>query len=410
MIATGYPPYLFSENLCNGKLVMALMEAGIEVDVISRVDEGPSYGSEWTEPWNMLEPTANIISYPTGNRFTRLCDIIYSGLIMDGNFQAGVRWMRRAYQKALMLIKTHHYDAILTRSPNDISHFIGEKLKKKTGLLWIANWNDPAAPIWPGQYCHNFTDKVQKQKMNETARLLRAADINSFPSDSLRQHFIESFPFLKDSCTAIFPHIGLCERFWPKPSEQFDDRKLRFLHSGNLSSERNPETTFKALRRLIDDGFKDFEFHIMGHINAYTHDLIVKIGLDNHVKCIGSFPYIEALSIMQAYDILVLIEARLEKGIFFASKFSDYLQTGKPILAISPTDGFAVDMLCDKHGEYLADNTDEDSIYYALKQIVTSWKAGTLSMCASECLFKKLSASEVAVSYRKLINDYEQSK
>ena len=165
MIATGYPPYLFSENLCNGKLVLALMEAGIEVDVISRVDEGPSYGSKWTEPWNILEPTANIISYPAGNKLTRLCDIIYSGIIMEGNFQAGVRWMRRAYQKALMLIKKHHYDAILTRSPHDISHFIGEKLKKETGLLWIANRNDPASPIWPGQYCHNYTEKVQKRKM-----------------------------------------------------------------------------------------------------------------------------------------------------------------------------------------------------------------------------------------------------
>ena len=47
MIATGYPPYLFSENLCNGKLVMALLQAGIEVDVISRIDEGPSYGTDW---------------------------------------------------------------------------------------------------------------------------------------------------------------------------------------------------------------------------------------------------------------------------------------------------------------------------------------------------------------------------
>ena len=41
----------------------------------------------------------------------------------------------------------------------------------------------------------------------------------------------------------------------------------------------------------------------------------------------------EALSKMQTYDILVLLEARLEKGIFFASKFTDYLQTGLPILA-----------------------------------------------------------------------------
>ena len=48
MIATGYPPYLFSENLCNGKLVMALLQAGIEVDVISRIDEGPLYGTIYT--------------------------------------------------------------------------------------------------------------------------------------------------------------------------------------------------------------------------------------------------------------------------------------------------------------------------------------------------------------------------
>ena len=40
MIATGYLPYLFSENLCNGKLVFALKESGIDVDVISRVDYG----------------------------------------------------------------------------------------------------------------------------------------------------------------------------------------------------------------------------------------------------------------------------------------------------------------------------------------------------------------------------------
>ena len=53
MIATGYPPYLFSENLCNGKLVMALLQAGIEVDVISRIDEGPSLMNRGIESNNL---------------------------------------------------------------------------------------------------------------------------------------------------------------------------------------------------------------------------------------------------------------------------------------------------------------------------------------------------------------------
>lgn len=399
MIATGYPPYLFSENLCNGKLVMALMKEGIEVDVISRVDEGPSYGSEWAEPWDILRPTAHIISYTPGNKLTKVVDVLYSGLSMGGNFQPGIRWARRAYQKALKLIKENNYDAILTRSPSDIPHHVGEKLKRKTGLLWIANWNDPATPIWPGQYKHDFSTKVQKQKMVETERLLRAADVNSFPSDSLRQHFISHFPFLKESKTEVFPHIGLVEEFWPAAKERPQTGKLMLLHSGNLSDERNPETTFQALRMLVDQGFKNFEFHIMGHVNDYTDRMIGRYELQDYVKCIGSYPYMEALAIMQSYDVLVLLEAQLDCGIFFASKFTDYLQTGKPILAISPAKGFAVDMLSDREGEYIADNTSNESIKTTLEKIVSDFETNLIKETESPELFCTVSPKEVVNKY-----------
>lgn len=404
MIATGYPPYLFSENLCNGKLVMALMEYGIDVDVISRVDEGPSYGSEWSEPWDILKPTANIISYESGNRLTRTVDVLYSGLMMGGNYQQGIRWARRAYQKSLELITANHYDAILTRSPNDISHLVGEMLKRKTGIMWIANWNDPAAPIWPEPYKHNYSDRVQKKKIAETERLLLAADVNSFPSDSLRRHFTEKFPFLKNSRTTVFPHIGLVDRFWPKAAEGFNDGKLHFLHSGNLSAERNPKTTFKALRQLIDNGISNFEFHIMGHINDYTQSLIDNYQLNDYVKCIGSFPYMEALSKMQAYDVMVLLEAQLDRGIFFASKFTDYLQTCKPILAISPQEGFAADMLKDSEYEYLADNTNPQSILQTFKQIFCDYEAGKLNNTTSCKIFALVSPEGVVKKYLELLN------
>lgn len=404
MIATGYPPYLFSENLCNGKLVMALLQAGVEVDVVYRVDEGPSYGAEWTEPWNMLKPTANVISYPLGNKLQRMVDVAYSGIKMGWNFTPGVRWMRRATDKALELMSQNHYDVLMTRSPNDMAHFVGEQVKKKTGIRWIANWNDPAAPIWPGQYKHNFSDKEQARHMAETERLLKYADINTFPSDSLRQHFIQHFPFLKEQATGVLPHIGFCDEYWPESADSFTDGKLRFLHSGNLSAERNPETTFQALVKLIDKGFTDFEFHIMGHVNSYTTELIEKYGLQNYVKFIGAFPYMEALSRMQTYDVLVLLEAKLDRGIFFASKFTDYLQTGLPILAISPAKGFAADMLSGKKGEYLADNTKPQSILDTLKAIVEAWQSGRLKDCESSALFEAVAPTMVANSCIRLIN------
>lgn len=403
MITTGFPPYLFSENICNGKLVMALKAAGIEVDVITKCDEGPAYGnSEWTEPWSSLKDNTDIVTYPVGNPLIRVFDVVRSSLTLGCRPSAGVRWARRAYRKALQLLSERHYDAVLTRSPTDISHLIGLKLKKKTGIRWIANWNDPASPIWPGQYKHLYSERRQKSEMALAWRLLKNADVNTFPSDSLRQHFIANFPELENLHTEVIPHIGLLDDLWPKSGIKKTDCKLRLLHSGNLSSERNPETTFMAMRRLVEEGYKNFEFHIMGNINDYTQDLIKQYGLEENVKCIGSFTYMEALKKMQEYDVLVLVEALLEKGIFFASKFTDYLQTGLPILAISPRAGFAADMLRGQNGEYLADNKDVHSIYESMKKIVGKYETGTLKECASGELYSFVSPDKVVKQYRDL--------
>ncbi len=405
MIASGYPPHLFSENLCNGKLAMALMENGIQVDAVSKVNEGPSYGAEWTAPWDILEPTAHIIKYKTGNRLQQLVDVVFSGTKMGFNYIHGIRWGRRAYEKALKLMCENHYDAILTRSPNDMAHLVGYMLKRKTGCRWIANWNDPAAPIWPGQYKHDYTPSQQKKMMKHTSKLLCTADVNTFPSESLRKHFIEHFPGLNNHKTDVLPHIGLIQSAWPKGEKNPNDGIIRFLHSGNLSAERNPETTFHALKRLVDEGNDGFEFHIMGHVNDYTEELIKKYNLDDHVKFIGSFPYLKAIEKMQAYDVLVLLEAKLKKGIFFASKFTDYLQTGLPMLAISPTKGFAVDKLSGKKGEYLADNQNSDSIYSTFKLIFSDFESNKKIETSSDELFQELKPKTVVSRLVSIVSE-----
>lgn len=405
MIATGYPPCLFSENLCNGKLALALIENGIQVDAISRIDEGPTYGNEWSAPWDILKPTAHIIRYETGDKLSRLTDVIYSGAKMGRHFIPGVRWARRAYERAIELMSQNQYDAVYTRSPGDIAHLVGYMLKKKTGCRWIANWNDPADPIWPGQYRHNYSPSEQREKMDYTSRLLAYADVNTFPSSSLRQHFINYFPILANRKTAVVPHIGLIESAWPKCHNRIHDDKIRFLHSGNLSAERDPETTFKALQRLVNEGFNKFEFHIMGVVNEYTISLIEKYDLGNYVKFIGIYPYMVALEKMQSYDILILLEAKLDKGIFFASKFTDYLQTGLPILAISPREGFAADKLSGMPGEYLADNQDVDDIYATLRRVFSDFNINRHYGNASKKLFQEVSPKSVVGTLCSIINE-----
>ena len=402
LIASGYLPYTFSENLCNAKLVYALQEESWEVDVISKQDEGPTYTAEWSEPWMCLKEHTYEIQYPLGNKLSRIYDFVLCSVQMGGFPLIGIRWARRAFRKALELHKIRHYDAIFTRSPNDISHIVGHRLSKKTKVKWIANWNDPASTIWPEPYTHQFSKSKYRMLNRYNHICLKNATINTFPSQNLLAHFQSFYPFLKNQRTIVIPHIGLAENILPSSIYKKRD-KIYFCHSGNLSFQRNPENTFNAIKELIDEKSIHIQLDIMGHVNAYTLSLIKKYSLENHVYFTGSYSYIEALQKMQEYDVFVLIEAMMKEGIFFPSKFTDYAQLNKPILAISPSSGFANSILKENGGGIAVSNEDYKDIKKGIECLYHAWENNTINnIYNTQKLFSRMSTSKVVSCYKKM--------
>ena len=399
MIAAGFLPYTFSENLCNGKLALALKEAGHQVSVITKKDEGPTYSEKWGYPWDSLEPDTHSIVYPVGTRLQRYIDLFKSGWISKYPFE-GTRWVSRAIKLGKELLQKGKYDCILSRAPNDYNHVVGYHLSRYSRLPWIANWNDPAAPIWPEPYKHHFPRWEQFAKDFFTRFLLKHSDCNTFPSVSLRDHFQEHYPFLKNARTEIIPHIGLIEKYFPTGPGPSKDGVLRLCHSGNLSEERNPEALFRALQHLDAEFQGKIQFDLLGRRTPICDALLGKYHLEHMVHFPGSFPYLEALKKMNAYDVLVLVEALMKKGIFFASKIVDYAQLRKPILAISPRSGFAADML-GKYGMFVSDNTSEEHIYSSLKEIYRKFTINTLT--GSEHLYDEFSPPNVVKRLENVI-------
>lgn len=401
-ITIGYVPYSFSEALCNAKLVYALMEDGWEVDVISRKSLGRAYSREWNEPWLRLQSNLYELYFSKGSILYRVVDTIYSACQMGGYPIKGIRWARRAYQKAVELCKEKHYDVIFTRSPNDVPHIVGYKLKKRFGIRWIANWNDPSKTIWPEPYKHDISSLKASMLNRYAVQCLNTADINTFPSQSLLDHFIEHFPFLQNQHTAVIPHIAIWDSLYT-PVKRLKKDKLYLCHSGNLSVERNPELLFCAMREMIDEGYTHIQLDIMGYITDDTRILIDKYALGDYVGCIGCYPYMEAMQRMQDYDALLLLEARMKKGIFFASKFTDYAQVARPIFAISPVHGFAKDMITKYGGGVVVNNEDYKDIKRGLHDLYTAWEADTLSSSYdSTRLCAEFSAHKVVDIYNHL--------
>jgi glycosyltransferase involved in cell wall biosynthesis len=361
-IASGFPPFEFSENIINGKLVLALMKKGHSVRVISKIDEGQTYNSEWREPWLILKPVTYYVSYAHGSLARRSFEIIMNTLRFKYP-QEGIRWSGYAFRKAIELIKGEGFDVVITRSPSDIAHLVGLRLKRKLNIRWIANFNDPTTGIWPYPYEKNFPCWKRSISKKFVQEVLKLADITSFPSRLLAEHFKEHFK-LYDNRVSIIPHIMLEESL--EVGYKTNPGNLHIIHSGNLSPERDPEKLLLALRKYNTLNEGKFYLDIMGVISDKWMKQIEKLGQREYVNTIEPLPYYEAMHKMVNYDVLLILEAPLGKGIFLPSKIADYAQLKKPILAISPAIGEVKNLLEKYGGGISANNNSVDDIFEKL--------------------------------------------
>lgn len=403
LIATGFLPYAFSENICNGKLVLCLRSGGFEVDVISRVDEGPSYSREWVSPWKELQTITHEVQYRTGNKMIRAFDTARAAWELRSFPIGGIRWARRAYKQALDMCRLHSYDAVLTRSPNDVAHLVGRALKHKLGIKWLANWNDPAATIWPGSYSHKLSPSYTRRYNELMSSCMKMADVNTFPSIELCQHFKNHFDILHNRPCKIVPHATLPTHLFPKRHYCKSD-VFRICHSGNLSPERDPRLFLQAMKQAGSETGVLIHLDIMGIPNPFVKDIVEEHRMSDQVSFIGNYPYEEALSRLTGYDILLLQEAKLDCGIFFPSKLTDYAQTGRPTLAVSPKDGYANRVISQFGGGICVDNNSKEDITRGLRRMIEAWKTNTLDIdFSTNRLLAQYSYTHIVDLYKEML-------
>jgi glycosyltransferase involved in cell wall biosynthesis len=335
------PPYEFSEGIVTGKLALILIEEGWDVHIVSGSDPGPSYNNDWSTLWAALKPITDIVTYKKNNLFIRIYDLIRSTIKMKYPID-GVRWAHRAFKISKKLVKDNKYDLILTRSPQDISHLVGLKLKNKFPICWIANWDDPAVTIWPYPYTAKLTNYKFWIFNRFSKEVLLKADILTFPSQRLKSLFFKEFSLSRNSYY-IIPHAMLsCSNIKyliqkQERSERSDTIKI--CHSGNLSKERNPFTFLEAIQEIVKKYQYKFRFDIIGTCDTETHEMLNKLDIASYFTFLGPKPYETTLTLLANYDLLIILEADMEDGIYLPSKLSDYLIFNKPIWCLSPPIG-----------------------------------------------------------------------
>jgi len=277
-------------------------------------------------------------------------------------------WNSFAYKKAQEIINAEKPDCIITTGPPHSTHLIGERLKRETGIPWIADMRDP----WTTIYYNAFLNRTEKSKKRDKA--LEDLVLSSASA------IVVASPAMKDKLSNRSEKITFIPNGYDE--EDFDAlniiprEKFILAYTGNLKSNQNCKALWQAIKELAEDEhFKNnFSLEVTGNVDQGILASWKELGMEKVIKVQPFVPHKESINIMHSSHMLLLPVPQSEnnKGII-TGKIFEYLASRRPILSIGPKDGNAAEILsfCGKEG--MLDYSDNKGIKQMISNAFVSY-------------------------------------
>jgi glycosyltransferase involved in cell wall biosynthesis len=404
MSAPAFAPQGNSEAIVNGKLALAMLNAGWEIEVISRVPTwhvAYDYGGGWAEPWHPLRPYVHEIIVPAWPLPRRFWDLGVSAARMRYPLD-GIRWASRAYDLAVQLHARRPFDVVLSRAFPEAAHIPAIKLSGKLGIPWVANWNDP----WDFLGRTDSALSLQRGIGTAEGRLCRAvateASWLTFPCEGMRALMTSHLGERAAGKSSVIPHAALG---LPKGHAQPSPSAFVVTHLGRLWRERNPEAVFEAFGRLLKvsagDGAPTLQFAGIPDFDLAA--LAKRFELGSSFVDLGRCTYAESLKLMEESAALLLIDSAEFADIVLTGKAADYAYSGRPILAVTSSRSAIGQMIRQRGGGLVAASHSVDAIAEAFSELFRHWKAETLQQTyGSSRLYEVFSPTAVVGAYERI--------
>jgi glycosyltransferase involved in cell wall biosynthesis len=287
-----------------------------------------------------------------------------------------IGWYWPAYEKSLSLLRSEQFALIHSWAMPVTSNLVGLRLKKETGLPWVAHFSDP----WvDNPYLH-----FGKLTYSLNARLERAvienADAIVFVSEETRELVMKKYSSEIKSKSLVIPHCFDPELI-PPPSPKGDSR-LIFIYTGSFYGPRSPLPLFKALGNILaeqPDIHNYLHVQIVGNLPKVYQNAVLELGIEKIVSVVGSVPFLDCLRYIRDADVPLVIDASSETpSIFLPSKLIDYIPFKKPLLGITPLEGASASLIRRLRGLVVSPQ-DIAGIEDRILTLYQKFRAGSLS-------------------------------
>ena len=282
-------------------------------------------------------------------------------------------WIKPSVRFLSEYLSKNTIDVVITTGPPHSLHLIGLKLKQQLGTKWIADFRDPWTEI---DYFHQLplTKKTLEKHHSLEKEVLSNADCVLVVGKTMRQNYLK-----------YNKNIQVISNGFDTFSKTVDsvlDSKFSLVHIGMMNADRNPKTLWRVLSELIaeNESFaKDFQLKLVGKLAHEVLDSIKHYNLTTNLKLVDYLAHNEVIALQKNAQILLLAVNNVPNaGGIITGKIFEYLQAGRPILAIAPTDGDLAEIINSTSSGTIVDFEDSETMKKTILTFYNAYKNDNL--------------------------------
>jgi len=293
-------------------------------------------------------------------------------LLMLPDDQRG--WVPFAARRAKQLADELEFDAVITTSAPYSAHLVGQRLRRHSGIPWIADFRDEwttnpyLRERYPTNWHRNFNRSLEREVLREADRVVCV----SRPWLDALHGLVPDLPGKK---FVVLPNGYDGEHFPGEPAPRPD--RFRIVYTGVFYGPRSPVPFLQALdlvrerRRIPAD---ELEVVFMGRTG--WSDRAAGESPDDSVRIVEQRPYFESLEVLRSAAVLLLVIPREGGAGNHTGKLFPYLASGRPILATAPEPNVAAELIRESRSGVVAPPDDPAAIAAAIESLYEDWKRG----------------------------------
>ncbi len=284
-------------------------------------------------------------------------------------------WFPFALNAALGQARATAFDAVYSTSPPETSHLVGDAVRARTGLPWVADFRDPWMNLRlfdPPTALHARVHKALEARVCAHARAVVVTTRwhQSVLEDTYPRARVVRVPngYDGEEARSVADLV---------PSAH----PMRIVHAGMLTQKRSAVPFLEALARVFErrpQARGDLEVEFVGAREDENERAAARLSLLDRVRFRDSLAHDEALRLERRAHVLLLIKhADSRYDGLVPGKLYEYVGLARPVLALAP-EGEARSLVESLRRGETAHPGDIDAIARAIEVLYARFRDGTL--------------------------------